>query len=345
MKKKANSSSPSSLRQDFISGDWVVVATGRAARPDEFKRKPEKGLRPVLPCRFCQITEYEEPILAYREGELIKKPPYNDWTTVVVANRYPAFLPRLKLEERKAGPYRVMNGKGFHELVITADHNRDIGQMEIKRVKELIDVYQSRYLTLCRQPDVSYVAIFHNQGEEAGASITHHHSQIMAIPVLDAGMVRDFKSTQDYWQIHKKCPHCLAIAYEKKAKKRLVFENKDFIAFVPFAPRVAFEIRIYPKKHQPYFEKISAGEKWSLAEVFKVSLGALEKGLNSPDYNFFLKTAPSRKEKRDFYHFSWHILPKTQIWAGFELGAQIEISTIAPEEAAAYLRRYVKLNY
>ncbi|MGI6776128.1 MAG: DUF4921 family protein [Patescibacteria group bacterium] len=345
MKKKADLPFLSSLRQDFISGDWVVVATGRAARPDEFKRKQKKELRPVLPCRFCQITEYEEPILAYREGELIKKPSYNGWTTVVVANRYPAFLPRLKLEKRKAGPYRVMNGKGFHELVITADHNRDIGQMEIKKVKELIDVYQSRYLTLCRQPDVSYVAIFHNQGEEAGASIAHHHSQIMAIPVLDAGMVRDFKNTQDYWQIHKKCPHCLAIAYEKKTKKRLVFENKDFIAFVPFAPRVAFEIRIYPKKHRPYFEKISAGEKWSLAEVFKVSLGALEKGLNSPDYNFFLKTAPCREKKSDFYHFSWHILPKTQIWAGFELGAQIEISTIAPEEAAAYLRRHVKLNY
>ena len=345
MKKKANLSSPSSLRQDFISGDWVVVATGRAARPDDFKKKPKKKLKQTLPCRFCQITKYEKPIVAYRDGEPISNPPYEGWTTVVVANRYPAFLPRLKLEERKAGPYRVMNGKGFHELVITADHNRDIGQMEIKRVKELVDVYQNRYLTLCRQPDVSYVAIFHNQGEEAGASIAHHHSQIIAIPVLDAGMVRDFADTQNYWQAHRKCPHCLMVASERKARKRLVFENKDFVAFVPFAPRVAFEIRIYPKKHQPYFEKISDEEKWSLAEVFKVSLGALGKGLNFSDYNFFLKTAPCGEKKSDFYHFSWHILPKTQIWAGFELGAQIEISTITPEEAAAYLRRYVKLNY
>jgi len=345
MKKKANLSSPSSLRQDFISGDWVVVATGRAARPDDFKKKPKKKLKQTLPCRFCQITKYEKPIVAYRDGEPISNPPYEGWTTVVVANRYPAFLPGLKLRKRRTGLYRVMNSKGFHELVITADHYQDIGQMEIKKVKELIDVYQNRCLALYGEPDVSYVAIFHNQGEEAGASISHHHSQIIAIPALDAGLARDFTDTQNYWQAHRRCPHCLTIAYERRAKERLVFENKDFIAFIPFAPRAAFEIRIYPKKHQPYFEKINDREKWSLAEVFKASFSALGKGLNFPDYNFFLKNSPYRGAEGELYHFSWHILPKTQIWAGFELGAQIEISTIMPEKAAAYLRRHVKLNY
>ena len=101
-------------------------------------KESKKKLRPVPPCRFCQITKYEEPILAYRE-ELIKKPLImigpQWWLPTVIRP-----LPRLKLEERKSGPYRVMNGKGFHELVITADHNQDIGQMETKRVKELIDV-------------------------------------------------------------------------------------------------------------------------------------------------------------------------------------------------------------
>lgn len=341
MIKLRDSSSPSFLRQDFISGDWVVVATGRAARPDEFKKKPRKKSPQAFLCRFCQITKYEKPILAYRDGKVMEKPPYSGWTTVVVANRYPAFLPELNLGKRKAGPYRVMNGKGFHELVITADHDQDIGQMEIERVKELIDVYQNRCLALSCQPDVSYVAIFHNQGEEAGASISHHHSQIIAIPTLDAGLVRDFADTKNYWQVHGKCPHCLAIAYEKRAKERLIFENKDFVAFIPFAPRTAFEIRIYPKKHQPYFEKINETEKWSLAEVFKASLGALGKGLNFPDYNFFLKNSPCYGKGGELYHFGWHILPKTQTWAGFELGAQIEISTIAPEKAAEYLRKSI----
>ncbi|MBI4385639.1 galactose-1-phosphate uridylyltransferase, partial [Candidatus Parcubacteria bacterium] len=50
-------------------------------------------------------------------------------------------------------------------------------------------------------------------------------------------------------------------------------------------------------------------------------------------------TAPSTSEE-DYRHYHWHleIIPKTQVWAGFEIGTGIEISTISPEMAAAYLR-------
>jgi len=32
-------------------------------------------------------------------------------------------------------------------------------------------------------------------------------------------------------------------------------------------------------------------------------------------------------------------LPKTGIWAGFEIGTRMEISTITPEKAAEYLKK------
>ncbi|GAI55197.1 unnamed protein product, partial [marine sediment metagenome] len=96
---------------------------------------------------------------------------------------------------------------------------------------------------------------------------------------------------------------------------------------------------ISPKKHLPYFEKITEKEKWYLAEAFKVAFSKLYKTLNDPAYNFYLHTAPCDGKKYEHYHWHWTILPKTATWAGFEVGTRMEISTIEPERAAAILRK------
>ena len=127
--------------------------------------------------------------------------------------------------------------------------------------------------------------------------------------------------------------------WERKVKKRIVFENKDFIVICPFASKSAFELIISPKKHRSYFEKTSEREKWQLAEAFRVALWKLYKGLNAPPYNFYLHTSPCDGKDYSCYHWHFTILPKTSTWAGFELGARIEISTIEPEKAAQYLRK------
>ena len=113
----------------------------------------------------------------------------------------------------------------------------------------------------------------------------------------------------------------------------------EFIVICPFASKSAFEVIISPKRHHSYFERITEGEKERLAEAFKIALNKLYKTLNDPAYNFYLHTAPCDGKNYDYYHWHWTILPKTSIWAGFELGARMEISTIEPEKAAEYLRK------
>jgi UDPglucose--hexose-1-phosphate uridylyltransferase len=127
--------------------------------------------------------------------------------------------------------------------------------------------------------------------------------------------------------------------HESKEKKRVVFENEDFIAFCPFASRAAFEVWISPKKHQPYFERISDGQKQALAEALQNSISKISQALNDPPYNFYIHTSPC--DGKDYPHYHWHIeiLPKPPTpWAGFELSTGIEVSTIMPEEAAEYLK-------
>ena len=88
-----------------------------------------------------------------------------------------------------------------------------------------------------------------------------------------------------------------------------------------------------------YFEQIIEEEKLDLAEAFKQALGKLDKGLNNPAYNFYLHTAPCDDKDYSYYHWHWTIMPKTATFAGFELGARMEISTIEPEKAAEYLKK------
>jgi UDPglucose--hexose-1-phosphate uridylyltransferase len=335
---------PSELRFDLISKDWVIIATGRAKRPETFKKEKRKIEElPREKCPFCQISTQEKPVLIFSKGKKIKtrKIPKN-WTTIVVPNKYPAFIPYPKLGKKKEGKfYQKMNAAGFHEVVITKDHKKSLGQFKIEEVKEVIDVYQERYLNLMKKNFVNYVSIFHNHGEAAGASIAHPHSQIITTPLIDVDLKRALLNSENYYQKDKKCIYCQMNNWEKKVKKRIIFENKEFLVICPFASKEAFEIIITPKLHLPYFEKITEKEKWQLAEAFQIALKKLYKGLNNPAYNFYLHTAPCDGKNYPYYHWHWTILPKTATWAGFELGARMEISTIEPEKAAVYLRSQV----
>jgi UDPglucose--hexose-1-phosphate uridylyltransferase len=343
-KKKLILKFPSELRFDLVSKDWVVIATGRAKRPEMFKEKKERQEIPKRICPFCNIDTQNSPTVIYCQGEKVDfkkgdKIPAN-WTTLSVSNKYPAFIPTNKLNKHiEGGIYQVMNAVGFHEVVVTKDHRRHLAQLPISAIKEVFSVYQERYLTLMKEKFVNHISIFHNHGPGAGATISHPHSQIITTPLVDVDLRNALSNSEKYFKKHKKCIYCVMDEWERKSKKRIIFENKDFLVICPFASKSAFEMIISSKRHKSNFEKITEEEKWQLAEAFQAALGKLYKGLNDPDYNFYLHTAPCDGRNYKHYHWHWTILPKTSIWAGFEIGTRMEISTIEPEKAAEYLRK------
>ncbi len=329
-----NETAVSELRRDLVSGTWVVIATGRAKRPDDFKKeKREKIKESPRKCPFCNLASPEEI-----GDTLIYKKSNGDWSLRVIPNKFPAFVHSDDLNEREEGPYNLMDGIGFHEVIITRDHYRQIAQFNIQETAEIIDAYQERYLALMNKKFINYISIFHNHGKESGASVVHPHSQLIAMPVIDPDIARSLLGSANYYQSNRQCVHCEMIGWEMEEKKRIIFENKDFVVFCPFVPRCAFETRIYPKKHKSYFERINNEEKMNLAEALQIALAKIYNGLNDPSYNFFIHTAPCDGQSYGHYHWHLEILPKTSIWAGFELGTGIEISTIRPEDAAEYLR-------
>lgn len=361
MIKKSKMKFPSELRFDLISKDWVVIATGRGKRPEMFKKEKRKKTKvPKKLCPFCQIETQMKPTLIFSQGKKIslKREIPKDWTIIVIPNKYPALLPYPKLEKKvvetsshlpprlallglvtEGKLYQTMNAVGFCELVVSRDHQKHFPHFKISQVKEIFDSYQERYLDLMKKPFVNYISIFHNHGVEAGASQPHPHSQIITTPLIDTDLQKALFNSGKYFRKNKKCVYCQMNKWERKVKKRIVFENKDFLAICPFASKGAFQVIISPKRHLSYFERISEKEKWQLAEAFQIAMKKLYKGLSDPSYNFYLHTAPCDGKKYDYYHWHWTILPKTATPAGFEIGTRMEISTIEPEKAAQYLRK------
>ena len=113
--------------------------------------------------------------------------------------------------------------------------------------------------------------------------------------------------------------------------------------YCPFASRGPFQVRIIPKKHSASFTGISVGEQKELAATLKHILGRIRHELNDPSYNFYIHTMPVCLPQPAYcdpasYHWHLEILPRINTWAGFELGTEIYINPVAPEEGAGVLR-------
>lgn len=324
---------PSELRMDLVSNDWVVIATGRARRPETFA-KNQRGKEAVSPkdCPFCQEENIKDKITRRDKED-------GSWFVISIPNKFPAFSKGDDLGERKEGPNRIVNGLGYHEVIVTADHERPMAQFNNEEARMVIDLYQARYLDLMNKKFIKYISIFHNHGKEAGASVAHPHSQLIATPVIDPDVRASLDGAEAFYRSQGKCVYCTMIDWDIKDGRRIIYENEKFVVLCPFAPQISFEVRVYPKEHQPYFEKMTEDEKGLFAEALKVALNKVYSGLHDPAYNFYIHTAPAAGGSYAHYHWHLNILPKTATWAGFELGAGIEISTIEPEKAAAFLRK------
>jgi UDPglucose--hexose-1-phosphate uridylyltransferase len=78
---------PSEFRQDIVSGDWVLIATGRKKRPHDLASKTERTPVPVEKCPF------EDPQASGNAEASIVRPDKENWRIQVIPNLYRRFLP------------------------------------------------------------------------------------------------------------------------------------------------------------------------------------------------------------------------------------------------------------
>jgi UDPglucose--hexose-1-phosphate uridylyltransferase len=136
------------------------------------------------------------------------------------------------------------------------------------------------------------------------------------------------------------CPFCRLVREEVRRPERLIWEDRDSVAFAPYASRSPFEVWILPRRHDADFARAGRSDIASTAEALRQVLGRLA-SLDGPPYNLVLHTAPLREQVDATYHWHWEIHPRLREIAGLELGTGLPVNPVSPEDAVDELLRQV----
>ena len=235
-----------------------------------------------------------------------------------------------------------MDGAGKHEIIIeTPVHFKRLKDLEIPHIAEIFTAYRERMKELSGNRVLKYILIFKNEGRQAGASLEHSHSQLIATPVVPHNVRIKTEGANKYFRAYHTCVFCAILQEEIEKGLRILLKNKYFIAYTPFASRVPYEITVMPRDHRADYKEISDTEIGALAEMMKKVLTLLDRTLDSPPYNMLLHNKPNSENNNASFHWHIEILPKLATLAGFELGSGIFINTTPPEEAAAHYKQFL----
>ncbi|MBU1113155.1 MAG: galactose-1-phosphate uridylyltransferase [Candidatus Omnitrophica bacterium] len=334
------------LRKDPIIGRWVIIATERAKRPQEFKVS-HNSQSPSQDCPFCSGHEEYTPAEISAIREKGAKPNGSGWQVRTVPSIVPLLYSSGELEKRPHGIYDMMNGVGVHEVIVESPrHIASLDELEPSEISQVLEMYRQRILDLEKDIKFKYVLIFKNHGARSGATGSEHsRSQLIALPACPKSVKGELDGAKRYFDYKDRCVYCDMISQEIGDKKRLILDQDGFVAIAPFASRFPFETWILPKNHSADFSKNSDDELYSLAKIFKEVLHKIKITLSDPPYNYMLHIAPYRRPKPGYwstidqdYHWHIEIIPRLTQVAGFEWGTGFYINPTPPEEAAKFLR-------
>ncbi len=327
----------SEIRKDYVTDTWVVISEERAKRPKDYIRPHSPVLQKT--CVFCEGNEHMTPpeIYAFRsEGTRSDTP---GWWLRTVPNKFPALRIEGTLKKESVSLFTSMTGIGCHEVIIESpEHDKPVALLGTRQVIEILEMYRSRLADLTKDRRFKYILIFENHGAEAGASLEHPHSQIIATPMIPVYVAGELRGAEHYFNdMGGDCIYDAIIKEELSQSKRIVFESSSFVCLAPFASKYPYELMILPKRHSPSFAECTQDEITDLAEILRKTLLSLYTVLEDPPYNFYIHTTPVNTREHPFYHWHVEIIPRLSKLAGFERGTGFYINSLSPENATIQL--------
>ncbi len=324
------------LRQNIATKEWVIIATERAKRPEEFVQ-PSRPLTEDRPeweadCPFCPGNEE-------LDLEVMRIPQNGPWQLRVVRNKYPALHREGERTRTFDGVHRRISGIGYHEVMVESPHHNTCPALEsAEEISLMLEVFRIRGREIAQDQRVEHIIYFKNHGERAGTSLAHPHTQLIALPIVPYSIRARTEEALRYFDDTGRCVFCHMLADELKHDQRLVAKSKYFVAFVPYAALSPFHIWIMPRRHESSFLNATAYELADLGSLLRQVLHKLYAGLRDPDYNYVIRSAPTYDSGSEYLHWYVAIVPRVTHRAGFELGSGMFINVTLPEADAAFLR-------
>ena len=336
------------IRKDYLLNRWVVIAADRGLRPTDLGKSVLEQPKKKTICPFCPGNEHITPpsVLTYIRSEnlLIKthdqgSSRIKDWEIRVVPNLYPAFSisPSYNNKSLTEKNPDILKAVGHHEVVIESPiHDEHPANAKLTRLIYVIQAYHDRIHELSQKSYVKYISIFRNHGLEAGASLSHPHSQIISMPMIPRIVQEELDNSRIFWKKTSQCKFCDILAREIDGP-RFIWRNKDFIVFSPRAGVNPLEFWIVPTRHMSSLLKITKTEIKNLAKTLKITLQGLHELIPSVSYNYAFHTTFD-DESSEYYHWHLEVYPKLSTYGGFEKSTGVYINTVSPEIAADMLR-------
>lgn len=328
------------LRKDPATGKWVLVRPRRRN-----KRDSDPGA-----CPFCPGNEHLTPpeIAAYR-------PPADGsngagWEVRVFPERDPYFVIEEDLVREGIGMFDRISTRGASEIVVESpDHGMTLESADEVQIERVLWMYRDRVKDLKRDLKIRNVVVTRRHGKP-GSRIRHPYSRVLAAPIVFDDLRTELTQSREYYAYKRRCVFCDTIREEVATGDRLIQFTPHFAAFVPYAARVPFEVRVLPRRHVCAFEAIAPEEVADLARVLKSLSGLLVKGIGDPSYEITLHTSPNLAIRivqgewdtieRD-YHWHLEILVNPERATAV---SGIAVTDMLPEEAARILREAGSLD-
>lgn len=263
------------------------------------------------------------------------------WTCRVVPNLYPALSgaptadqpaePQAGRPNRETDLFWSAPSHGAHEVIVNSPRPVvSLAELEPDEVAGATEVWRER---MRAHPEAACLHLIVNERTEAGASRPHTHAQLYALPFVPAEIARERERFGAY-NTRTMGGNLLGDLLQEEVRKsqRIVAIDAEAVAMAPYASRVPFQLMLVPRTPRPRFEADGPTGARLLHDV----LGRLARRLgSSPPLNLWVRTAPRGAEQ-----FCWRIdiLPRLTHLAGLELGAGVNLNSVAPEDAAAQLR-------
>lgn len=309
------------LRYNPLLGQWVMVSSERALRP----------WRPSDKCPFCPGS-----------GEVVFK-----GNVAVVPNKYPVLTPDAAAIVGGGRFFKKCPALGACYIVVeTPRHGvSDLCELSHEEMRAVVRAWVELTKELSRSGRVNYVAIFRNRGEEVGVSLSHPHTQVYALPHIPLKVRVKLRNARGYYLRSRECLFCRILREELSDGARVIYRNRDFLAFLPFYANWPFEVHVYPVRHIKLLTELSDSEVSYLADVLRAITGALNALFSRPmPYVMFIYQAPLKGEY-EYFHLHIEFYPmlrdrdKLKYAAGIELGTWDFTYDGVPEENARELRR------
>ncbi len=331
-------------RLNPLTGDYVLVSPHRTKRPWQGQlEKPPRDDRPAYDptCYLCPGNERAG-------GE--RTPQYT--STYVFTNDFAALLPDTPDAPPDPNPLLQMEAERGTARVIcfSPRHDLTLPEMDPADIRRVVDLWADQVTELGQT--YRWVQVFENKGSAMGASNPHPHGQIWAGSALPNEPAKELVRQRDYFAAHGSPLLVDYAALESERGTRVVVENADWVAVVPYWAVWPFEILLMPRRPIQRLPDLTDAERDHLASILKRLLTRYDNLFETSfPYSMGWHGAPTDGEDFPYWQLHAHFYPPLlrsatvrKFMVGYELLGEAQ-RDLTPEQAAERLRNLPDVHY